>query len=353
MKKILLFLLLLTGVFNAYAANINKIVFFGDSLTDNGNLYSLLLHILPKSPPYFKGRFTNGETWAENVGHHYYNKNYADYKIYALGGATAVFHMPTPKFISPTILEAEVDTYLLDSLFRDRSKVLFAIWIGGNDYLFDSDANADSATDKVVNKIAWAVKTLSYYGGKNFLILNLPDLSRVPEARNKSMANLHVLTVLHNQKLDEAMQKIRQSNPGVNITQVNIYDMFNDVMADPEKYNQKYNVHLTNTAESCWKGGYLFSRILTDERLTQEIQQAVAAGNEKVPADFDARAMSNYILNTPALAYTYQMSMSYASGNMPCANPDEYIFWDSIHPTAVVHRILADIVIEKLGNQIG
>lgn len=354
MKKIVFLLLLLVSTFNVYAANINKIVFFGDSLSDNGNLYSLLLHILPKSPPYFKGHFTNGETWAENVGRYYYNKNYADYKIYALGGATAVFHWPTTKFISPTTLNAEVDAYLLDSLFRDRSKVLFAIWIGGNDYLFDSDANADAASEKVVSQIADTVSKLSSHGAKNFLILNLPDLSMVPEAKGKSMSNLHAMSVLHNQKLNAAMQKFSLSNPGINVTQVNIYDLFNDVMADPEKYNRKYNVNLKNTNESCWKGGYLLSRLLTDKkRMAQEVREAVAANNENVPADFDAQAMSEFIASTPALAYAYQMSKSYEFGNMPCAVPDEYIFWDSIHPTAVVHQILANIVIEAMDHQIG
>jgi len=40
-----------------------------------------------------------------------------------------------------------------------------------------------------------------------------------------------------------------------------------------------------------------------------------------------------------------------AGGNEPevCSNPDEYFFWDVAHPTAKVHAILANQVMEFLG----
>src|SRR5262245_4760808 len=113
MKKILVLIMSLLCFVNVHAANINKTIFFGDSLSDDGNLYSLLLHLVPKSPPYFEGRFSNGPTWAEHLGKYYHDKNSASYRNYAYGGATAIFHLPTSKFIAPTILEVEVDKYLL------------------------------------------------------------------------------------------------------------------------------------------------------------------------------------------------------------------------------------------------
>jgi phospholipase/lecithinase/hemolysin len=352
MKKFFVFLMLMFCVVTSYAAKINRIVFFGDSLSDNGNLYSLLLHIIPKSPPYFEGRFSNGATWAEELGKHYYNKQYASYKIYALGGATAVFHMPSTKFISPTTLQLEVDKYLLDSLFTDRSETLFAIWIGGNDYLFDESGNADSLTSNVIDKISVAISVLKNYGAKNFLILNLPDLSRIPRAQgSSSQAMLHTLTVLHNQKLETAVQQAKEKYKDVNITTINLFDTFNDVMLNPDKYNKKYNVNITNTTDACWKGSSWLRATLADRGLENEIQQSLAVSRNTIAQGLDAKSMSDFIRYTPVLAEAYQLGKSYESGNLPCANPDEYLFWDSIHPSAVVHRILSQIIMEKLDTQ--
>ncbi len=45
--------------FNVYAAQypFNDLIFFGDSLSDNGNLYNRTFGYIPKSPPYYEGRF--------------------------------------------------------------------------------------------------------------------------------------------------------------------------------------------------------------------------------------------------------------------------------------------------------
>src|ERR1700754_1440974 len=50
----------------AEAQTYNRIVVFGDSLSDNGNLYALTGQ--PTSPPYFQGRFSNGPVFTELLG---------------------------------------------------------------------------------------------------------------------------------------------------------------------------------------------------------------------------------------------------------------------------------------------
>src|SRR6185503_19725473 len=72
----------------------NKIVFFGDSLSDDGNLYAYDFNFLPKSPPYFEGRFSNQYVWSDIVSASF-AKDYGVTKDnYAFGGETAVFHNP-------------------------------------------------------------------------------------------------------------------------------------------------------------------------------------------------------------------------------------------------------------------
>jgi len=353
MKKIVAFLVLLLSFTSVYAAKINQIVYFGDSLSDNGNLYKLLLHFLPKSPPYFNGRFSNGPTWSEHVSKYYYDKYSVGTSNYAVGGATAIFHMPTPEFVTPATLEIEVDKYLIDSLFSDRSKSLYVIWIGDNDYMFDQDADPAAATKKVVDSIEWAISSLAYYGGKQFLVMNLADSSRTPMVqRDGSPEKLHRLVMTHNQKLDASLKRVKTLYPEINLTFLNVYDLFNDFMDNTDKYNQKYNVNINNTTESCWTGGYWLKNQISEQSLSDEIQQSLRTNKADLPANFDAQAMSKFILGSPELAYSYKMSKAYDSGALPCANPNEHMFWDSIHPSAVIHMMLSQVVIEMLGNQI-
>lgn len=346
MKRIIaFFMFFLMGFANAQELPIQKLVFFGDSLTDNGNLYSLTLHIVPKSPPYFQGRFSNGPTWAEGV-----SKNYSAFRNYAVGGATAMFHMPSTRFVAPTLLELEVNAYLIESLFADKSKSLFTIWIGGNDYLFDPKEDVDTETTQVVDKISLAIKTLNYYGAKNFLIMNLPDLARIPRLENNQARSLiHELTIAHNKKLEAAVQAIQATHPDIHITYVDLYEIFNDVIDNPAKYNEKYNVNITNTTDACWKGGIFYRSTISERTLESEIENAVKLNKMSTSDKVDVDVIKRFIMDTPELAATYQLGKSYEFGNVPCDNPDEHLFWDFIHPSAVVHQVLAQIVMEKLG----
>ena len=142
MRRIVAFFLSMLCCSITFSQPINQLIFLGDSLSDNGNLYQTLLKVLPKSPPYYRGRFSNGFTWAEQVGTAYYKKYYANYHIYAVGGATTILHNPiTDPFIAPATLEEQLYLYLTQFLFTDKTNTLFAIWIGGNDYFFDKERN--------------------------------------------------------------------------------------------------------------------------------------------------------------------------------------------------------------------
>ena len=57
------------------ATPLHNVVVFGDSLSDNGNLYELMRHQLPPSPPYFEGRFSNGPVWIEHLMASYFSEN--------------------------------------------------------------------------------------------------------------------------------------------------------------------------------------------------------------------------------------------------------------------------------------
>ena len=53
---------------SASAQTYSRLVVFGDSLSDNGNLYLISGGTQPPSPPYYQGRFSSGQVWTERLG---------------------------------------------------------------------------------------------------------------------------------------------------------------------------------------------------------------------------------------------------------------------------------------------
>lgn len=322
MKRILSLIVFLFTITTVYAGQINHIVFFGDSLTDNGNLYHLTDQTLPKSPPYFMGRFTNGYTWAEDVGKYFYDRNYIDYKIYAYGGATALAG-------SLVSLDRQIDNYFAENANDDASDIantLFAIWIGANDYLFATNA---ISPDDVVNKISSTVISLIDKGARYFIVLNLPNLGMTPFAKNYQISGpLQMVSRLHNQKLQNEMLKLEKLYPEVKLSYFDVNAVFEDLILNLSKYNEKYHMNIQNITQACWGGG-----------LTLQ-------GN-KYKQGLPLPTANNIMQSSPELMYVNSMTQSF-SGIMPCANAESYIFWDQVHPTEITHQVLAQLVAENL-----
>jgi len=353
MKRLVILLCSLLLCSTLFAGEIKEIVFIGDSLSDSGNLYEKI-KVIPKSPPYYKGRFSNGPTWAENVGKFYYDKSFIDFHNYAVGGATAFQHNPLKDgFAPPITLTGEIYDYLLRSLFVNKSEVLYVIWIGANDYLYNTKtSDMDETSSQVIENISWAVDTLAGYGAKNFLLLNLPDLAVTPYATDSNLKNeLHKVTLMHNTKLANAVKNLHTKYSHVKIAFIDVYGIFNDLLNNPQKFNQLYGKNITNMTQACWQGSMMLRQnILNENALTSDIQKSLLAEHQGSPKDINARTMAKTILSSPSLAEVYYTSKLAENGVQPCSNADQYIFWDHIHPTDSVHQVFAKIVENNLSD---
>ncbi len=335
-------------------ATYNQIVVFGDSLSDNGNLYGTTLHLMPKSPPYYQGHFSNGPTWADLTEKYFADKNNVTTANYAVGGETVVLHNPFDGYL-PYTFKDSLNSYYLHTIFRDRSHTLFIIWLGANDYLNGSkDLEADTTT--VVQAIQDNMESLISKGAKNFLVLDLPDLALTPFATDKkSGESLHLATTLHNTKLQSMLETMQVLHKDVNIHSISVYDFFNDLTAHTDDYNKKYNTHLNNITTACWTGGYLIRNLQNEELAIQHDLEAnyhrksvtsVTANN-----NIDFKAMAHYIATNPSLQEAYHVGKSYIDGTaVPCSNPDEYVFWDHVHPTAASHSIIGAVLIDYINQ---
>lgn len=329
-KKILTGSILLAFLHTASAITIDKIVALGDSLSDNGNVFATTssahkvipqIPIIPKEP-YYQGRFTNGPVWVENLAQTL-NVPLVDY---AYGGSWAESIIDSNQLF-PFDLATQV-THYLTSAATDyhKDQHLYTIWTGNNDYLNQERMDIEYATTNTVNAIAQQIDWLRMNGARNFLLILLPDFGLTPTVKAQGpeyAAKMTKISLLHNAKFTEMIEKMRKKFPNVKFVLLDINPFFKDVMENPEKY------HLKNVKDACYTGDYRFApQLLT----TAEVEAARAANID---------IQQNISLRTAYLATS-------ANQQQLCDNPDEYLFWDGVHPSRLVHQGLAEHALNRL-----
>ena len=134
MRKLIFLLALLPSL--VFATTIDKIIVFGDSLSDAGNLYnySKVEHekdnsypLIPKTPPYWKGRFSNGPLWDEDLGVTMENLAYGGAWVESYNDSMQIFPADLQTISDYYIVEADHD--------HQKDQHLYVYWIGANYYL--------------------------------------------------------------------------------------------------------------------------------------------------------------------------------------------------------------------------
>ena len=276
----------------ASAATLDKVVVFGDSLSDNGNIYEYMKHQFPVSPPYYKGRMTNGPVWAELLVESYFPGAVETHILdYAIAGAAVVEGDDEPLFT----LRGELESYFLSHQNKADDHTLYVIWIGSNNYLALPE-NADQAVRDVVAGIKRSLQQLADKGAKHVLILNLPDLGRTPAATEfEAVAELTSLSERHNQQLLELVEGFKQTSPSVQWLHFDVRSAMDDLLANPEANG------FTNITGTCYESS----------------------------------------VDEPSLKIGLEVAstLKITSNKSAC---DGYLFFDLLHPSAMAHQILAD-----------
>ena len=311
MKKSLLFVLLLVSGITS-AVTLKNIVVFGDSLSDNGNLYEYMQHQLPSSPPYFDGRFSNGPVWVERLASAYYPESPKQHLLdYAFGGAS-VSEDPHSEVL--LTLQHEVDSYLLSHQDKADPDSLFIIWMGANNYLGLPD-NVDQTIQLVNDGIKQSLQRLSNLGAKHILVINLPNLGQSPYAKLVGgEALLTQYTDEHNKKLLGTIHQLEQDNPAVQWLHFDVNAMLNTVLIAPESYGFK------NVEETCYES-MIESDLTTSPRSSQGMFKPSMI-----------RVASQIKLNSKE------------------DNCEGYLFFDPVHPASLAHTLIANHIHELLAS---
>ena len=291
-----------SGAHNTVNQPSKEFIAFGDSLTDNGNLFKATQGMMPTSPTWYEGRFSNDKIWVEDLIESLNALTPNQYSLYdqAYGGATSGSVSIAGSLPQIKPLQQQVTDWLAGH--QVNTNQIYSIWIGGNDFMLTNES-----AGYVANNVKYSVDLLLSKGVKNILILNLPNIATAP---NFGTLPSNVRQVLaqkvanYNQDLSIIFSNaIYESNVKV----IDIAQKFNDVLQNPTSYGFSN----LNVSGSC-------------------------------------RSTTGYSLPLNESEFFSYFTSAHAISN----NTNEYVFYDPLHPTGIIHKIIANYVfneIESLG----
>lgn len=278
--------------------DIERIFFFGDSLSDAGNAYVLtgMTQQPPWPPipsfPYEIGgfQFSNGKVWARIFAGKLETNRSGKASLfnpgrngnYAIGGAKA-----STGPLDPTSADSQVNWYLADFTRSVDDETLFVLQFGGNDVRLALEIattgdlpGAFGVIDQAVdNEIALIKKLYDDRNARNFLVANVPDVGLTPAIRLIGAADsASFFALYYNGQLEAKIRQLEVDTDysGATIKRLDIYGILNAIVAHPRSFR------IRNTTDSCL--------------------------------------------------------VLFAAGK--CRQQNKYVFWDGLHPTKKVHRIV-------------
>ena len=273
---------------------------FGDSLSDAGNVFQLTGEIALKpfepipAAPYATGghHFSNGQTWVEQFATETGRSNGGKASLkgdagngnYAFGGARARSAGNSPSS------SVQIAMYLQEHGAADPD-ALYVIQFGGNDIrdaLQVWTVNGPQLVLEAVGSIGIAIQTLYNAGAREFLVVNAPNLGKTPLAAMLGAGpQVEAVSQFFNTTLESGfapygipgLAQLEVALPGIVLHRLDLFGLINHLVAYPQDFGL---------------------------------------------AEIEA----------PCLTFGTQESAY-------CANPNQFLFWDAIHPTSAGHAIVA------------
>lgn len=323
----------------------DKLVVFGDSLSDVGFTSQTSGGAAPCHHFYYEGRFSNGPAWIEHVAKalNFDTSTKEQFIDWAFGGTWAGDDISYDKN-AVYKLSYEIEDYINEDSKHgeEEAKHLFVIWIGSNDYLSGNPAiKLEDATNDAINTIKKNMDLLIEDGARQFLILNLTDLGNTPKSRangREYVERVTALSKLHNENLALMLKKQRENHPELKIVEIDMMPYFSDLMSNPQKYQ------LSNVTDYCYDGEY----VCFENAESNTEQAKLATAKKQVMSLLKSKPYDKYPMTTIAPTAGEEPERSDWRKWNVCGNPDDYVYWDKLHPTAAVHRLLAGFVIERI-----
>lgn len=178
-------LVLSVAISSAYAAEhapFSKLVVFGDSISDTGNLAALTGDMIP---PYGTDRFSNGPVWVEYLA----TKLGLTDKLenYSFGGACSGRDSYVSwKYNIPGLpgIQHEIDMFTAASRGHADPRALYIIQAGANDIFLWAESGSTVPLQEFANEvaanIAEAVLRLHKLGARHIVVADVADIGLTP-----------------------------------------------------------------------------------------------------------------------------------------------------------------------------
>ncbi|XP_060675719.1 GDSL esterase/lipase 1-like [Ziziphus jujuba] len=189
------------------------------------------------------------------------------------------------------------------------SKAVYLFSIGGNDYSFPFETNSsvlytysvEQFVGQVIGNITQVIKEIYEVGGRKFGLPSMWPLgcmpfsrTRVPEGENKCFEPITPYVELHNIEISKVLQKLQSDLNGFKYSIPDFHTLMENLINHPSKYGFK-----EGKVACCGSGPY---------------RGILSCGGR--------RGVTEYYL---------------------CDNVNEYVFFDSAHPTERAYKLLAQL----------
>jgi outer membrane lipase/esterase len=236
----------------ASAQSYGRLVVFGDSLSDTGNLFAVTGGLAPAAP-FVNGRFSTGPVFVEllgfNLGRYAAGSPVTGSINYAFGGSrTDTLATPGPG------MRTQLAAYTAAG-GRFGPNDLVSI-LGGANNIFQGlpAAGASANPPQALQPIALAAATdinaitnsVAAAGAGTILVTNLPKLSLTPQFRNTAAAPLADFGVTtFNGALYTGLQATAAANPNTNIIYMDLFKIGDVIAGNPGQFG------VTNVTDQC------------------------------------------------------------------------------------------------------
>jgi len=284
----------------------SQIVVFGASLSDPGNAFELtgeqsippyntLDSLLVPGAPYAKGghHFSNGATWIEQLAR---PLGLSAYVLPAFKGENvkaanyAIGGARARTVAGSASLSAEVNAFLQDVGNAASSDALYVLEFGGNDIRDALVSGNPAIINDALAAIGGNIQMLYNAGARKFFVWNTPNLKLTPAIRMLGPAAgiyAEMFSNAFNAGLGAVLDGLA-SLPEIKIVRFDAYGILNGLVSDPQAFG------LSIVDKAC------------------------------------------VMPNDPPFE---------------CETPNDFLFWDGIHPTSAVHAILAQDAAFALAQQ--